>query len=80
MRDNPPGQGVVEREYTFYSQKMQALFCIFLYFMDTVEFAMNKTVFLCNMPQEALHAARRLYRLPKGRYQLEEILFGGNER
>ena len=28
----------------------------------------------------ALHAARRLYRLPKGRYQLEEILFGGNER
>jgi hypothetical protein len=53
MRDNPPGQGVVEREYTFYSQKMQALFCIFLYFMDTVEFAMNKTVFLCNMPQEA---------------------------
>lgn len=28
----------------------------------------------------ALHAARRLYQLPKGRYQLEEILFGGMQR
>lgn len=28
----------------------------------------------------ALHAARRLYQMPKGRYQLEEILFGGMQR
>ena len=26
----------------------------------------------------ALHVARRLVKLPKGRYQLEDILFGGN--
>lgn len=28
----------------------------------------------------ALHAARRLYLLPKGRYELQDILFGGNEK
>lgn len=27
----------------------------------------------------ALHAARRLYLLPKGRYELQDILFGGKE-
>lgn len=27
----------------------------------------------------ALHMARKLYRLPKGRYQLDDILFGGNK-
>ena len=26
----------------------------------------------------ALHAARKLYKLPKGRYELQDILFGGN--
>lgn len=26
----------------------------------------------------ALHAARKLYQLPKGRYELQDILFGGN--
>ena len=28
----------------------------------------------------ALHAARRLYQLPKGRYELADILFGGNKQ
>lgn len=27
----------------------------------------------------ALHAARKLYRMPKGRYELKDILFGGNK-
>ena len=27
----------------------------------------------------ALHAARKLILLPKGRYELQDILFGGNE-
>lgn len=27
----------------------------------------------------ALHAARKLYKLPKGRYELQDILFGGND-
>ncbi len=26
----------------------------------------------------ALHMARKLYRMPKGRYQLDDVLFGGN--
>ena len=25
----------------------------------------------------ALHAARKLYQLPKGRYELQDLLFGG---